>query len=104
MKIIVSYIGFKISGQPTYWNEKIYNQETTLDYEKIKSSLSKDFNIKIGPRTGLLKKSSIKMTIGELIKMKDDGCYILQDSFDMEKYLSYFGESKEVVIRLVEFK
>lgn len=104
MKIIVSYIGFKISGQPTYWNEKIYTPETTLDYEKIKSSLSEDFNVKIGPRTGLLKKSSIKMTIGELIKMKADGCYVLQDSFDMEKYLNYFGKSKEFVIRLVELK
>lgn len=103
MKIIISYIGFKISGQPTSLNEKVYNEENKEEYEKIKLSLHNDFGIKIGPRTGRLSKTSKKITIGELLNIKNSGTYFLKESFDTEHYVNAFGKSKELVIRINEF-
>lgn len=104
MKIVISYIGFKISGGAVSLSESTYNKSEYLDYEKLKLSLNKYLNIKIGVRTGLLQKSSMKINIGELAKMKKEDVYFLKDSFDIDHYISHFGPNREIVIMVAEFK
>ena len=70
MKLDIQVSGQKISGGWVSWNYKKLESDKHTDYITIRDELIKKLDLKVGPKTGRIKKVSKSITLGELASLE----------------------------------
>lgn len=70
MKLDIQVSGQKISGGWVSWNYKKLESDKDSHYDTIRDELIKKLDLKVGPKTGRVKKVSKSITLGELASLE----------------------------------
>lgn len=99
MKFDIQVSGQKISGGWVSWNYRKLESDKDSDYNEVRDELIKKLDLKVGPKTGRIKKVSKSITLGELASIELS--IFMPDNFSFGR--NSFPETKILNIKVNEW-
>lgn len=99
MKLDIQVSGQKVTGGWTMWDYKKIDSDKDDNYNKVRDELIKKLDLKVGPKTGRIKKISKTITLGELTALEVS--IFMPDNFSHGK--SFFGDNKTLNLKVSEW-